>query len=163
MKKVLLSIALLAAAMTESKAQGSLAKGSAQINVGAGFSGWGIPIYGGFDLGVHKNITIGAEGSFRSWNNIGYKFTIIGISGNANYHFNEIFELPKEMDLYAGLNIGYFIYNTPSGYLGASLSTVGVSGQVGARYFFTNKIGGNIEFGGGSATAGGKLGLTIKL
>ena len=31
------------------------------------------------------------------------------------------------------------------------------------RYFFNNKLGGNIEFGGGSATAGGKIGLTIKL
>lgn len=162
MKKVVLSIALLAACVP-SKAQGNLGKGKVQINVGLGFSGWGIPVYGGFDYGVHKNITIGAEGSFRSYNTVGYQFSIIGISGNANYHFNEVLELPKKMDLYAGLNIGYYIYNTPKGYLGTSLSTVGVSGQVGFRYFFTDKIGGNIEFGGGNATSGGKIGLTFKL
>lgn len=162
MKKALLSIAILAACI-QSKAQGSLEKGKAQVNVGLGFSGWGIPVYAGLDYGIHKNITIGFEGSYRSWDNIGYKFSIIGISGNANYHFNQALNLPKEMDLYAGLNVGYYIYNTPSGYLGASLSTVGVSGQAGFRYFFNNKLGGNIEFGGGSATSGGKLGLTIKL
>lgn len=162
MKKALLSVALLAA-FTQSKAQGSLEKGKAQVNVGVGFSGWGIPVYAGLDFGVHKNITIGFEGSYRSWDNIGYKFSIIGISGNANYHFNQVLNLPKEMDLYAGLNVGYYIYNTPSGYLGTSLSTLGVSGQAGFRYFFNNKIGGNIELGGGSATSGGKIGITIKL
>lgn len=162
MKKVVLSIAFLAA-ITQTKAQGSLEKGRAQINAGVGISGWGIPVYAGFDYAVHKNITIGAEASFRSYDNVGYKFSIIGISGNANYHFNELINLPKEMDLYAGLNIGYYIYNTPNGYGGANLSTLGVSGQAGFRYFFTNKIGGNIELGGGNATSGGKIGLTFKL
>lgn len=162
MKKVILSLALLAG-FTASKAQGSLEKGKAQINAGLGFSSWGIPVYAGFDYAVSKNITIGAEGSYRSYDNIGYKFSIIGVSGNANYHFNELFDLPKKMDLYAGLNLGYYIYNTPNGYGGASLSAFGISGQAGFRYFFTNKIGGNLEFGGGNATSGGKIGLTFKL
>jgi len=110
-----------------------------------------------------KSFTIGAEASFRSYDYVGYSFTIIGISGNVNYHLNDVLNMPKNMDLYGGLNIGYYLYNTPSGYLGAGLSTLGISGQVGYRYFFSNKIAGNIELGGGSTTAGGKLGITIRL
>lgn len=162
MKKVLLSIALLAA-FSQTKAQGTLEKGRAQINAGVGLSGWGIPVYAGFDYGLGKSFTIGAEGSFRSYDNIGYSFTIIGVVGNVNYHLNNVLNMPKNMDLYGGLNIGYYIYSTPSGYLGNSLSTLGISGQVGYRYFFSNSFGVNVELGGGSATSGAKLGVTIKL
>ncbi|MDI9320846.1 MAG: hypothetical protein QM530_10310 [Phycisphaerales bacterium] len=162
MKKGILSLALLAG-FTVSKAQGVLEKGKVQINAGLGFSSWGVPVYAGFDYAVSKNITIGAEGSYRSYSTVGYKFSVIGISGNANYHFNELFELPKKMDLYAGLNLGYYVYNTPNGYGGSSLSTLGISGQIGARYIFTDKVGGNLELGGGNAASGGKIGVTIKL
>lgn len=162
MKKVILSLGLLAV-FTQAKAQGNLEKGNAQLNIGAGFSSWGIPVIVGADFGVAKSITLGVEGSFRSWNNVGYKFSIIGVGANANYHFNDVLELPKKMDLYAGVTLGYFIYNTPSGYPGASLSTAGFSGQAGFRYYFTNKAAFNIEFGGGSATSGGKIGVTFKL
>ncbi|MCC6185586.1 MAG: hypothetical protein IT256_00385 [Chitinophagaceae bacterium] len=162
MKKVILSLGLLAA-FTQAKAQGNLDKGAAQLNIGAGFSGWGIPVIVGADFGVAKSITVGAEGSFRSWNNVGYKFTIIGIGANANYHFNDVLELPEKMDLYAGVTLGYFIYSTPSGYPGASLSTIGLSGQAGFRYYISKKVALNIEAGGGSATSGGKVGVTFKL
>lgn len=162
MKKILLSLALLAA-ISPSKAQGTLAKGKTQINAGVGLSGWGIPIYVGFDHGLGKSFTVGAELSYRNYDYVGYGFAVIGVLGNVNYHLNEVLNMPKNMDLYGGLNLGYYLYNTPAGYPGSSLSTLGISGQIGYRYFFNNKIGGNIELGGGSAVSGAKLGVTIKL
>ena len=36
--------------------------------------------------------------------------------------------------------------------------------QIGGRYYFTNKVGINLEFGGGHNTlSGGKIGISIKL
>lgn len=163
MKKLLLTFAAATIALTQVKAQGTLGKGNTQVNLGLGFSSWGLPVFAGFDYGVSKNITLGAEASFRSYNTVGYDFTVIGISGNANYHFNEVLELPSEWDLYAGINVGYFIYSNPSGYRGASMSGLGLGAQVGARYFFTKKFGINLEAGGGNAANGGKIGATIKL
>lgn len=129
MKKAILSLALLAG-FTASKAQGTLGKGNAQLNAGVGLSSWGIPVYVGFDYGVHKDITIGLEGSFRSynesWTNVKYRHSIIGISGNGNYHFNTIFDLPSKWDLYAGLNIGFYVWSSPNGYLGSRSSGLGL-------------------------------------
>jgi len=40
---------------------------------------------------------------------------------------------------------------------------LGIGGQIGGRYYFTEKFGVNLEFGGGNAYSGGKLGISIKL
>jgi hypothetical protein len=166
MKKAILALALMAG-FAGAKAQGTLGKGNTQLNAGVGLSSWGIPVYVGFDYGVHKDITIGLEGSFRSynesWTNQKYRHSIIGFSGNGNYHFNTIFNMPSKWDLYAGLNIGFYIWNSPSGYGGGSSSGLGLGGQVGARYFVSKAVGLNLEFGGGNAFSGGKFGLTFKL
>ncbi|MES2559558.1 MAG: hypothetical protein V4590_07455 [Bacteroidota bacterium] len=45
-------------------AQGPIGKGQNQLNLGVGLSSWGIPVYIGFDHGVHKDVTIGGEFSF---------------------------------------------------------------------------------------------------
>ncbi|HTO16747.1 MAG TPA: outer membrane beta-barrel protein [Edaphocola sp.] len=163
MKKALLSLALVGTALTYANAQGSLGKGGTQLNLGLGVSGWGIPVYAGVDFGVTDDITVGIEGSYRSWKyTSAYRFSIIGVGANANYHFNRILELPEKMDLYAGVSLGYFIFNNPSGYSGSLGSSLGFSGQVGFRYFFTNKVGLQLEAGGGNVS-GGKIGLTFKL
>lgn len=163
MKKlvVIFSLIVLAATVT---AQSPLAKGRKQINAGVGISGWGIPIYVGMDFGVGKNFTLGLEGSFRFHNErLGgnrYNSTIIGISGNGNYHFNTLLKIPSEWDFYAGLNLGFFVWTTPSNYPGDGSSGLGVGLQVGGRYFFQPNFGLNIEFGGSNAFSGGKFGIT---
>ena len=166
MKKHFLIIILLLAT-SFAFAQGPIVKGESQINAGVGLSSWGIPIYLGFDYGVHPDITLGAELSFRSyddnWNDNKYKHTVIGILGNANYHFNRILEIPSPWDFYAGLNLGFYSWNSPDEYQGSHTSGLGIGAQIGGRYYFSNKVGINLEFGGGNAFTGGKLGLTIKL
>jgi hypothetical protein len=147
-------------------AQNSLPKGRAQLNLGVGLSSWGIPVYIGLDFGVHPDISIGGEISFRSyhdnWSGDRYNHSVIGISGNGNYHFNRILSLPSQWDFYAGLNVGFYIWNSPDAYKGDHTSGLGLGGQIGGRYFFTNKFALNLEFGGGNAFSGGKLGLTLK-
>lgn len=148
-------------------AQSPIAKGESQINAGVGLSSWGIPVFVGFDYGVHPDITVGGELSLRSFSdnyaNVRYNHSVIGISGNGNYHFNRILEISRKWDFYAGLNLGFYVWNSPDKYAGSHSSGLGLGGQIGGRYFFTNKVGINLEFGGGNAFSGGKLGLTFKL
>ena len=148
-------------------AQSPIAKGESQLNAGVGLSSWGVPVYIGLDYGVHPDITVGGELSYRSYSdkyaNVNYDHSVIGISGNGNYHFNRVLEIPKKWDFYAGLNLGFYIWNSPNDYQGSHSSGLGLGAQVGGRYFFSDKIGLNLEFGGGNAFSGGKLGLTFKL
>ncbi len=166
MKKILFSLFLFAIANV-SFAQSFLAKGDNQINVGVGFSSWGLPVYLGFDHSVSNDITLGAEISFRSFNenfkNVGYRHSVLGISGNGNYHFNRVLSIPSKYDFYAGLNIGFYSFIGITGYNGDYNSGLGLGAQIGGRYTLSKKTSLNLEFGGGNSFSGGKLGLTFKL
>lgn len=148
-------------------AQSPIAKGGAQLNAGVGLSSWGIPLYIGMDFGIHKDVTLGFEASFRShherYNDYRYRHNVIGISGNVNYHFNSLLNIPPKWDFYAGLNIGFYHWNSPNDYYGDHYSGLGLGGQIGGRYYFTDRVGINLEFGGGNAFSGGKFGISIKI
>lgn len=166
MKKLLImAILVLTSGVLFSQNQSQ--RGKTQLNLGVGFSGWGIPLYIGFDHGVSNDITLGAELSYRAynenWHQDKYHHSIVGLSGNANYHFNRILNIPPQWDFYAGLNLGFFFWSSPEHYDGDHTSGIGLGGQVGARYYFNNKVGINLEFGGGNAFSGGKIGLTFVL
>lgn len=152
--------------LSGASAQGSLGKGNKQLNAGVGISTWGVPVYVGVDFGVHPDITIGPMVSFRSYserfNTTKYTHSIFVIGFNGNYHFNSLIDLDPEWDLYAGLTLGYYIWNSPNDYIGNQISALGVQGQIGGRYFFSDNFGVNLELGGGVAS-GGKLGITLKL
>lgn len=166
MKKIMLVMAVLGALGTMNGAN-ALNKGQTQMNAGVGFSSWGVPIYLGFDYGVHQDVTLGGEVSFQQYDedyhHNNYDHSIIGISGNANYHFNNILEIPSNWDFYAGLGLGFYIWNSPSDYHGSNSSGLGISGQIGGRYYFNQKFGVNLEFGGGNAFSGGKFGISVRL
>lgn len=169
MKKSLIIVSLLFIIILSGNAQCPLTQEKYQINAGIGFSGWGIPLYAGFDYGVQHDITIGVEGSLRSYNqdisNLTYNSTILGLSGNGNYHFDKLLELPSNWDFYAGLNIGYYFWSRPSNYpsYGTGASGIGIGAQIGGRYFFKKNFGLNLEFGGGNVFSSGKLGITYIL
>lgn len=171
MKKIQLTVMLAVIAVSYSFAQGTLGKGGKQLNAGIGISSWGIPIYVGVDFGVHESITIGPKISYRKYNDSysfgDYSQSLTTIGFNGNYHFNQLFNLPEEWDLYAGLTLGYYIWSdvkwdngTYVGNYGNS-SGVGLDAQVGARYFFSENFGLNLEFGGGTGS-GGNFGITYK-
>ncbi len=165
MKKALVVIVLLLG-ITAIFAQNQVDKGLLQVNAGVGISGWGIPIYVGADAGILKNLTVGGELSYRGYSYWGYNHSIIGILANGNYHFSDLLTkyvtpIPSEIDLYWGLNLGGYIWISESGYTGTG-SRLGIGSQLGARYYFNDKLAANLEFGGGN-TFGTKLGITYKL
>jgi len=166
MKTLFLTLALLSV-FAFSHAQSALPKGRTQLNFGVGFSGYGVPLYFGLDHGIHQDFTLGAELSLRTYNDnysgVGYNHNILGVSGNGNYHFNTILKIPSNWDFYAGLNIGFYAWTSSSDYPGNHNSSVGLGAQVGGRYYFSNKLGINLELGGGSLVSGGKIGLTLRL
>jgi len=151
----------------QANAQNPLIPGKTQLNFGVGLSEWGVPVYIGIDHGLSRDFTLGGELSYRSyrenWKDNPYKHSITGISGNINYHFNHVLKMPKEFDLYAGANLGFYMWSSPDAYAGSHSSGLGLGAQIGGRYYFSDKVGVNLEAGGGNAFSGGKLGLTIKL
>lgn len=156
MKKALLLLVLVIGAASMFALP--LDKGQMQVNAGVGFSTWGLPVYAGLDYGINPDITVGGELSARllsygSW---------VGIAANGNYHFVNLLNLPSNTDLYAGLSLGFNLWLPGSGYSGTYGSGLGFGLQVGGRYYFTDKLGANVEFGGGSVS-GGKIGISYKL
>jgi len=166
MKKLTIVLLLSALTIFSVKAQQPNEPRLVQFNAGTGFSNWGIPLYLGLDFRVHPLISIGIESSFRSYNqnytDVGYRSSIVGFSTNGNFHFSRLFDMPRFLDLYAGFNVGYYVWATPSNYPGPGTSGIGVGGQIGGRYFITDHFGFNLEFGGGNAFNGVKFGMTYR-
>jgi hypothetical protein len=169
MKKLLLTFSLLTFAKLMS-AQAPLGEGNWQINGGLGFSGDGVPVYLGFDYGVHQDITLGGQLSIapheRTYHHDNYTYSqsVFGITALGNYHFNTLLKMPSQWNLYAGLNLGLYFYNYSDKYYNNGHDTsLGLGLQVGGRYFWNKNWGINLEFGGGTVTSGGKVGVTYKL
>jgi len=148
-------------------AQYPLDEGKMQLNAGFGLSSWGVPVYVGLDYGLAENVSIGGEATFRSFNEkigaIRFKSNIIGITANGNYHFGSLLDVSEVWDLYAGLNLGFFVWSTPSNYPGTSTSGLSLGAQIGVRYYVSEKLALNLEGGGGSAFSGGKVGISVLL
>ena len=165
MKKAGIILLLSVISLITVSAQSPLQNGRVQFNAGIGFSGWGVPLYAGMDFGVGKDITLGFEGSYRHFNENykenHYNSTILGISGNGNYHFNRVLNIPSNWDFYAGLNVGFYAWTSPYDYPGEGDSGLGLGLQVGGRYFINDNFGLNLEVGGGNAFSGGKFGITV--
>lgn len=163
---ILLHVAF-ALAWNQAAGQAPLKVGQSQLNAGLGLSGWGIPVYIGFDHGIAQDITVGGELSLRSYGNYykerHYRHTIFGLAGNGNYHFNSILEIPSQWDLYAGLNLGFYFWSAPAGYEGDRFSGLGLGLQVGGRYFLKKNLALNLELGGATVGSGGKFGITYLL
>lgn len=151
--------------------QSPITKGKIQLNSGFGFSTFGFPFYVGADYGAMTDITMGGEISYRSYHDsfsyFDYSHNIIGIITHANYHFNSLLDLQSKYDLYAGINIGFYYWDSPSNYFYkndfAHGSGPGFGVQVGARYYLTKKFGLNAELSGGVPLVGGKFGVSYKL
>ena len=124
-----------------------LSKGEKQLNIGLGFNSDDLPIYVGVDFAVHDEVTIGPE-----VNMILGDDAYMTIAFRGDYHFNRLLEITSEWDVYAGANAG----------LGLGRDDVLELGlQIGGRYYWNNKWGLNLEFGGGN-TFHTKLGVSMK-
>ena len=155
MRKFLL-ITMLSLLMTGLYAQGGgtapLAKGEKQINFGLGFSNHGLPIYGSFDIALHKDVTltpaINLVLPFAGHDDFGG-----GVMVKADYHWNYLIGIPSNWDFYAGARAGV-------GFGGDVWPELGI--QVGGRWYWSDAWGMNLEIAAGTGF-GTTFGLSYKL
>ncbi len=155
-------LAIVTIGVTSVSAQ-EFKKGDNLLNLGIGLGGgFGTPIGASFEHGFTDKISAGAIATFSS-TTIPYgaggdfKYTYIIAGARASYHFD--FGVEK-LDPYLGAMLGYNVatVTNPSGYAGPPVTAGGIAygGHVGARYYFSSKIGAFAEAGYGVAnlTAG---------
>ena len=165
MRKLLILASLILAIGSASAQQASLDRGGVQLNGGFGFTGWGIPVYLGLDFGVAPQVTVGGELFYRTDKIGGVRYNNFGVLANGNYHFDKLFRLPSQVDVYAGMGLGFFISSSSSGYTGDGYSGFNARIHTGGRYFFSNSFGVNLELGAevGQLNNGiAKVGITYK-
>ena len=108
-----------------------------------------------YEIPVHKDISIAPGASTN------FDLNWLTLHVKANYYFDNLLELTDEAwDVYGGIGTGFAIYN------GNDRKDNGfdLGLHVGGRWFWNDKWGVYLEFGGGSTQgASGGVGLTVKL
>ena len=156
MKKFLLGVLALLGTTGLAQAQDVFGKGDKMINLGLGLgSSFGSlslpPISASFDYGVADNLINGDNGSISVGAQVGFagsKYANIGLFGaRGAFHY----QFAPKLDTYAGLMLGYNYVNWKTGYDASfySYDSFGYNVFIGARYFFTDKIGAFAELGYG--------------
>lgn len=149
------------------------------VTAGFGFTNWGLPLFARYEQAVVDNITVGGSLSFQSktglygnllGNDSDWKNNIVILDGRGSYHFNELLNATDEWDFYAGASLGYTFWNTKykgtgnSIYSNSGNGSFHIGSHVGARYFFSDKLGGNAEtFYYTSRIVGVTIGITFLL
>ena len=150
MKKItlLFGVLLIAGVMMAQDGQAPLSKGDKQLNFGLGFSGNGLPVYVGMDFAFHNDWTAGPVIKLVFDDEMRF-----GAIGRVDYHWNRLIGIPSNWDFYLGANVGFLSGN------GDNL-TAGL--QLGGRWYWSEKWGVNLEFGGGTGY-GTSAGISMKL
>lgn len=117
--------------------------GDQKIQIGLSAWGYGSGLSGAYDYGITDAISLGGGAHFYFNNKKENGFFLFG---RANYHLQDALNLPDQLDIYPGLDIGV---------LGNGF---GLGAHIGARYFFTKKLGVFAEIGNN-----GGLGVSINL
>lgn len=146
MKKLMFT-ALLMMAGTAAQAQAWTGKGDQKINAGFSVWGYGTGIAGTYDYGLNRLISVGAGlnvyfDNYRNNDDDNRAF----VFGRLNFHLKDALELPEKLDIYPGVDLGV---------VGRDF---GIGAHIGARYFFTERIGVFAEVGNN-----GSLGVSINL
>lgn len=174
MKKIVLAFAVIFSLTTTVQAQnGAFANGDKLLNIGVGVNSAydrGIPLGASFELGITDDISVGANVDYLSSN---YKFgstkvnfTTLYFAARASYHFNNLLKIENEkIDLYAGPSVGYRVFswndNAYNGLGDSYGSGVYIGVHVGAKYYFTQKIGAFAE-GGDVGSTNGRVGVAFR-
>lgn len=146
MKKLFFMFVLMLAG-TFANAQAWTGKGDQKINAGLSAWGYGTGITGTYDYGLNKLISVGAGLNiyFDNYKNNDDKNRAF-VFGRINFHLKDALQLPEKLDIYPGADVGV---------VGNSF---GLGAHIGARYFFTERIGVFAEVGNN-----GSLGVSINL
>ena len=175
-KKVFLAVLAIVGSISIANAQEVFHKGTTAINAGIGLGSYYNslsipPLSVSLDYGVADNLINGNNGSISVGGFAGYTasshtygaykttFSYIALGGRGAFHY----QFAPKLDTYAGLMVSYDIvsssYDAFSNYIKSS--HIDWSLFLGARYFFTEKIGAFAELGYGFYNL--NLGVTFKL
>ena len=177
MKKFLLAALVFVGSLGVANAQEIASKGTSMVNLGIGLGyrfGGSMsvpPLSVAYDYSLKSGLIDGngaiTLGGYLAYTSAKYSYwaqsttasyTVLGVRGMFHYQF-----VPK-LDTYAGLMLGYHIASvSETGYYGNSLVGSGFDLGVvlGARYFFTPRIGAFTELG--YSLPYWNLGVTFKL
>lgn len=132
---------------------------------GPGGNGFGATL--NFDFAVHDYVSVGPYVGFnhvkaKGWD---WKYNRIGFGGRAIFHFWQLIDDKVQKDLksdkidwYVPFHLGYSLYK--GDFVDGGDFTWGLG--MGFRYYFNDKIGIGVEFGGMELSPA-KLGVAIKL
>jgi len=147
MRKILFSFGLTMMTLL-AFSQAPLSKGEKQLNFGLGASDKGLPVYVGMDFSIHNDVTVGPVVKFLFDDEVRF-----GALARVDYHWNKLLEIPSNWDFYLGANVSFLT--------GDELETdFGL--QIGGRWYWSDKWGLNLEFGGGNGY-GSSIGVSMKL
>lgn len=146
MKKLFFMLILIFAG-TAADAQAWTGKGDQKVNAGLSAWGYGTGITGTYDYGLNSLISVGAGlnvyfDNYKDSNDENRVFAF----GRVNFHLKNALQLPEKLDIYPGVDVGVVGRN------------FGLGAHIGARYFFTERIGVFAEVGNN-----GSLGVSINL
>lgn len=145
MKKIkILAVAVVTLlGISQMNAQSFTGVGDKKAQVGFSPYGNGLGLQGTFDYGIHEYFSVGGGAEFYFDDDEDSNFYLYG---RANAHLGSLLNMPSNMDLYPGLDLGV---------LG---DKVGFGAHLGYRYFFQENLGAYIEIGNR-----GSLGITFNL
>ncbi|MCK5816252.1 MAG: hypothetical protein KAH07_09945 [Flavobacteriaceae bacterium] len=109
-----------------------------------------------YEIPLSEAITIAPVAS----TNLGLDYLTLGVK--SNYYFDTLFKLPAAWDVYGGAGVGFALGLDDNN--GNNDSDLDIGLQVGGRWFWNDKWGVYLEFGGGHTSGGtAGLGVTMKL
>jgi len=187
MKKILfIVLAIVFSLNISQKAQAQVFdKGTALLDAGVGIPYYGYvsipPVFGSFEVGVHKYIGVGVTGGFYSWgyrnylSNYYYRRSLIG-GGFGAFHFSELLkqldldmgDLLNSLDLYykMGFGLRFYMHNEYVSYDNRieNFSEIYPSfmAVLGGRFYFSDKMAVFMEVGP-DFYSWTKFGITLKL
>ncbi|AZA48024.1 hypothetical protein EG346_07395 [Chryseobacterium carnipullorum] len=145
--KKLFFVLMMAFLGTTANAQAYTGKGDQKIQLGLSAWGYGTGVTGTYDYGLNKLVSVGAGlnayfGDYKDND----KDNRVFVFGRVNFHLQEALDLPAKWDIYPGVDVGV---------LGKDF---GIGAHIGARYFFTEKVGVFAEVGNN-----GSIGVSFNL
>jgi hypothetical protein len=150
MKRInlLIGLVLITGAIMAQSGSAPLSKGDKQLNFGLGYSSRGLPTYIGMDFAFHNDWTAGPVVKLVFDDDFGF-----GALGRIDYHWNRLIGIPSNWDFYLGASVGVISQDK-------FILDLGL--QLGGRWYWSDKWGVNLEFGGGTGF-GSSAGVSMKL
>jgi hypothetical protein len=153
------SLVLSAAPKRKKYTQLEFNKGEMYLTPQIGLNAWAVPFGVNFEYAMTENIGVGGTVMMWFWSGA----SVILPSVDAAYHFTML--KVDKLDLFAGVGVGFAIYNAGEGISGSS--GIYISPFAAGRYWFSKKMGVSLRlnFGiiGDWTGVGGLLGVVFRI